>query len=376
MTSNIQDQGYWVVNNQIFYNKYKAMLYATQIGKEAKDVTFNFHDAHFDQFNWTEPSNKSLDQLYADHARRLRQKYDYLVLHYSGGPDSHNILDTFARNKILLDEIVIRGSNFDNINVNEIKVENLDAECIVKALPLAKFYKETYFPHLKINFIDIRDQVIDWWKNTKNVADLGHFVSDPNQIIRYDNMKLLGVDPEKYKGRKVGHIFGHDKPIMQVDEIGYYFLFNDECSFKYFKHHGLVDRADYNVEFFYWNKDNAELIINQCHKILHTVLSTGKNDYWENHITDGFRWRKHQDYTASIIYNRQYDIDYFMLKPPHSFIYSNGWWFEKDKSSSYYKNYAKHFWEWKKALHPSFLYSGDITRHHTKKRYLIYFDTT
>jgi len=52
--------------------------------------------------------SESLDFLYALRARQLREKYDYLVLYFSGGADSTNILKTFIDNNIFLDEIVMQ----------------------------------------------------------------------------------------------------------------------------------------------------------------------------------------------------------------------------------------------------------------------------
>lgn len=369
MISNIDEQGFWIVDNQKFQYKYPAVLYASQLGKEANDVKYNFHDELFDHYDWTTPTSKSLNQLYKEHALRLREKYDYLVLHYSSGPDSHNILETFAFNNIHLDEVVIRGSNLDRLNANSYNPTDVDAETFVRALPLAKLYKEKYLPHLKITFVDIQDAVIDWWTKNNNVVEkTGEFITDPNQVVRYDNNRYLASS--NTAGKKVGHIFGHDKPILRKDDIGYYTVFSDVNQFKYFKNPINSDRQDYYVEFFYWNKHTAELVINQCHILLNAIFQTQNLNYFDDYILDPITWRKTDDFIASVIYNRQHDIPVILSKPINTFIAANGWWFQQDKTSTYYKNYAKHFWEWKKNLHPSFLYSGDLTRNHSKKRYI------
>ena len=65
-----------------------------------------FHDDAFSKYPWHIEPEASLDQLYDARARQLREKYDYVVLSYSGGSDTHNILESFIRQGLHIDEIV------------------------------------------------------------------------------------------------------------------------------------------------------------------------------------------------------------------------------------------------------------------------------
>ena len=86
-----------IVSDKIKYNEYM---------KEDK-VSFYFHDDYFSQFDWTKEPQQSLKELYKQRAIQLRDKYDYLILSYSGGSDSHQALETFLNNNIFIDEIFI-----------------------------------------------------------------------------------------------------------------------------------------------------------------------------------------------------------------------------------------------------------------------------
>ena len=67
---------------------------------------FRFHDQLFAAAQPTlEPTQDLLD-LYVQRVQQLRNKYDHLVLLYSGGADSHNILKCFEHSGTKLDEIV------------------------------------------------------------------------------------------------------------------------------------------------------------------------------------------------------------------------------------------------------------------------------
>ena len=81
--------GYFKVGKDIFFSKIDAILHAS---KTNADVTFHFHDDVYGSVDWTRPLHVPLDVLYRQRAQQLRDKYDYLVLHYSAGSDSHNIL--------------------------------------------------------------------------------------------------------------------------------------------------------------------------------------------------------------------------------------------------------------------------------------------
>jgi len=78
--------------------------------KTSQSLYWNANDAIFDQYKWDQEPAWSLDELYAKRAQEIRERYVYLVLHFNGSSDSGNILETFIRNRIHLDEIVTRGS--------------------------------------------------------------------------------------------------------------------------------------------------------------------------------------------------------------------------------------------------------------------------
>ena len=49
---------------------------------------------------------KSFDELLKERCIQLRDKYNYLILYFSGGSDSETTLQSFIRSGIHLDEIV------------------------------------------------------------------------------------------------------------------------------------------------------------------------------------------------------------------------------------------------------------------------------
>ena len=166
--SNEGDYGYYTVNSVIYFNKIEAILAAEAIGTRP---VFIFNDTSYDKLNWMVEPDETLEQLYAKRAWEIRNKYDYLILHYSGGWDSNNILETFVKNKIPLEEVYLRGPlTTANNDITDTRASNMFAEVYFNAYPIAQHVKETYYPDLVINVKDVTSGVLDYF-STENNAD-------------------------------------------------------------------------------------------------------------------------------------------------------------------------------------------------------------
>ena len=105
--------GYYVVNNEIYYNKNQAMLAGSKqpgnVGGLNNDpVRWMFNEDAFIKFPWHEEPTVPLNELYRIRAQQLRDRYDYIRLELSGGADSTTVAYAFLLNGIPLDEVVFR----------------------------------------------------------------------------------------------------------------------------------------------------------------------------------------------------------------------------------------------------------------------------
>ena len=107
---------HYLVNNKKFFNPYLARY---ESFKSRTPVEFYCNDAENDLLDWTQEPEQSFEELMDIHARNLRNKYERLVLCWSGGTDSHTIYNVFKRNGIRIDEIIIKYSK-DIWNVNPV----------------------------------------------------------------------------------------------------------------------------------------------------------------------------------------------------------------------------------------------------------------
>lgn len=252
-----------------FYFNSLGQTYLSKIeALSSKSPVFLYYfDDRFTKYNWKKEPSESLKELYKRRAQHLRDTYDYLILAYSGGVDSTNILETFYYNQITLDEIIMVGAFSRDSHTGSDENHN----------------KEIYdncFETLKtLNLKNTKIQVLDYTLNTNyslvNQDDWYHKVGAWFSIHHwfwYDLDRLYSKD------KKIGLILGLDKPNLSIHNNKAYFNFSDLCLNSYgstlSRYNNLygLDRIN-----FYWSPDAADIIIKQCHMI--------NNLYRENRLT-------------------------------------------------------------------------------------------
>ena len=84
--------GCYRVGDLKFYSKLEAIEMHTRTGIHPH---WDFNEAVFSSYDWTVEPEENILELYRQRAQQLRDKYDYIILIYSGGADSETILQSF-----------------------------------------------------------------------------------------------------------------------------------------------------------------------------------------------------------------------------------------------------------------------------------------
>ena len=92
--------GYYLYNDKMYFTRTDAFDDMILNNDCAGTLRFYYNDHVFTQLNWEIEPNIDISILYKIRAQQIRDKYKYLVLCYSGGHDSTEILWTFLNNKI------------------------------------------------------------------------------------------------------------------------------------------------------------------------------------------------------------------------------------------------------------------------------------
>ena len=88
-----ETEGYWQVGDKKFSNKFYALLHAT---KTSQHIEYIYFDDVWKNFDRNLLGKIGLKELYRQRAQQLRDQYDYLILYFSGGADSYNVLCSFV----------------------------------------------------------------------------------------------------------------------------------------------------------------------------------------------------------------------------------------------------------------------------------------
>ena len=249
--------GCWISNGIPFISKLEALRYNTCAG--SGNLEFYFHNHIWENFNRELLGKIPLTQLYKERAQQLRDTYNYLVLHYSGGSDSHNILHTFLTNNIKLDEISVRwikpliDGKFYKPNITDSSGKNAASEWNFSIKPTLDWIKSNK-PEIKINIVDyidgITDNRISIKESEKSILSFNISRGGIGNYAMYVNPKTeYNLDASN---KNIGHIFGIEKPMLYVKNNEVYFQFMDS----------LLDssilpyaRAEGRAELFYWTPD-------------------------------------------------------------------------------------------------------------------------
>ena len=265
-----KDLGYYTCGGIEFSSKVDALIFSKTVNKP---VNWVFHNVLFSNYNWEIEPEHSLDFYYDKRARELREQYDYLILSYSGGSDTHNILESFIRQGLHIDEIVTNHMSkaTKSMTVLDTSVKNswnFSAEHELQAVPRLKYISEK-LPKTKITVLDVSDIVL----NSMNVFDDVDWVLNRNdhlsvgQTFRYNYFHFSNIKKQFDKNLKIGIMVGLEKPKTFVDAGKMYIRFGDASVNITSINDFNDDYTNVKVELFYWSKDTLPMMCKQGHVI-------------------------------------------------------------------------------------------------------------
>ena len=311
--------GYYEVDGQIYLNKTQALHDASRFNKSVK---WNFHEDVFANTDWTVRPAGTLDDLYKERAQQLRDSYDYLVLHFSGGMDSWTVLDTFLRNNIHIDEVFTRWGkaerNYRTASFDQTDEVNLHSEFEYAVLPVLEYLEKN---HPEINIVvDDFSECFQSDFNEDHVLNSNHYqlMSTYYRFNRKSNFEL----EQEQKGKSVAVIYGYEKTRVSVQNGNFYAFFTDVLG-------GLNETPGRNVEFFYWTPDMPSIPVLQAHSlkeyiIEHLDLLDPENPANKELMREGYR-----ELYQKICYPH-YNIDTFQVgKPVGGLIWKSDTWIAK-----------------------------------------------
>lgn len=255
--------GYYKVDEEIIENKIQAMLKATEKNCQ---LEWGYFDDIFDRANNRSLADIDIKELYRQRAQQLRDQYDYLILNYSGGSDSHNILKTFLEYNIKLDLIYVQWP--ESLMDKGLYVPNAQDKTNANFHSEWDLVLKKDLEWLGRNRPDIKIEIGDWTKTVKEVFYTDDLfsanVSNLPSIARAQKQHTFSRHESMWsnQGKRVASVFGVDKTNIVKKGGNWFFYFSDTA----FMTQANPENPD-GTEYFYHTPAFPEIAIAQASKL-------------------------------------------------------------------------------------------------------------
>lgn len=335
--------GYWIVSGQKYLNKLSAVTDAVKIGHW---IHWDFHEKEFSQYNWTKEPQCTLDQLYVDRARRIRDQYDHVTVEFSGGSDSWNALYSFVRAGIPVDLVVHKYAESTVGDRSDLSATNKWAEGKFQAWPA--FQKLLQLdPKLKWFTWDIVDDLYHSWQHDHYDIFLQNDLH-PGVAVKYPGLSRAH-QPGMISNSRSALVCGVDKPVIEFEDNKFYLVFYD-----YFvSQRGILEKELMDVQenhlLFYWDTDCCDLIAKQAHTIVNFI---NKNP-WALRLLEAKKGMDRDVYNNLIngLIYPDYDPEWTPRKSSSMFAPEHEHWFSKNTDHAATKRWQNIMFEYSEYVH-------------------------
>ena len=337
--------GFYKIADRKVYSKIEALEISS---RSQIPITWHYNDEIFSAVDWTKEPEMSLTELYKTRAMQIRKNYDHVVVFYSGGADSHNMLESFVNAGVDIDEIV----SFHSLSADGDKASEFNKEIYETAIPFVQVLKESQklpesVPHRLIDMSDIITkfcQDINW-------LDFPYMVSSTfsiNNVARAHLRKYVTDWADIInQGKRLVLVWGHDKPRIMSEDNRFFLNFMDifdNCISTIIQQSTPAGWFD---EMFYSTPDLPELVVKQAHTIKRFLEMCDESHPWVTESVTGLghaikhrhdgSWKSiwlTQDAQSMLIYPWFRPELYYESKPKDIIFSKRDRWFWQDKKIS------------------------------------------
>ena len=327
-------EGYYQVGSSIFYSKTKALIEATRTGIHPH---WHFADSIFTKLPWQSQTTWDLREIYKNRAKYLREKYDYLVLSYSGGSDSYTALNSFLSNGMKVDEILVRWP----ISATENKYKVSYDTRAYNMLSEWDLVLKPDIEYLTKNYPDIKITVYDWSSdiNAEMTEEDWYGVNDFLNPGVFKKFRVISESEQRMidAGKKTAVIFGVDKPQIAYKDGALHFYFLDKLSNCTF----VPGDKNRTPERFFWSPECPEIVLAQTQIIYNYFLQ-------HTELLDLVDWNKrttidktpYDKIIRSIIYP-DWNLNKFQTVKPYNMVRcsNDAWMFQYLQDNQYFQSW-------------------------------------
>jgi hypothetical protein len=315
------------VNNQKFLSDIEAIKHKNDNGG---DIKFKLNFDFVKNFNWKKNPSETITRYQDLHCQILKEKYDNIILLYSGGTDSHTILTSLIRNNV-------RNVTLYEATNSEHKSVSLRLKLIKSTLKDLEKYKQI-FKNLNYKVItsalqDSDDLIANTEKELE--AIINHVKPQKLIDIQHSGSYYRAFSDKNYKhilntSKKTCVIWGFEKPRIKIHE-GYWCWYSKSSDFVYGK---MLTSDVYDDVFFFITDDVPEIQVKLAWIMVEELEKIFKNKRMP--LTNenlGFI----QNYQSNDYIKLNTAMGYKALNPTlNGGLYKPGGWLQKSIHSSVY----------------------------------------
>ena len=276
MIRNPDKFGYYKVNEKKFYSKIEASIYATQLNLPRDAMSWHYNEQSYDTMNWQIEPEESLDMIYEQRAAEIRARYDYVIISYSGGSDSHNVLMSFIRAGLHVDELIVHtfeksAGGYENLSKSDTSsINSQHTDYVFHTLPMLKEISKI-IPKTKITVVDQSD---DLERHYTDAKDESWVLTRTENLglgnnVKYNYVKEIRKHVDKTKS--IGIVIGADKPRVGIGQGDYlYFVLADKgINASRSAIDSMTEFDNVDLELFYWGSTAicCRMLAKQSHVI-------------------------------------------------------------------------------------------------------------
>ena len=253
------------------------------------EIKYYYNDYVFEKCDWAIEPNVDIGTLYKIRAQQIRDKYKYVVLALSGGSDSTQVLWSFLKNNIFIDEIQVANlhkmtKNLDRADMLKDNEFQILLEYELAALPMLKKVSEIS-PNTKITIVDASDLLYDQLSTGKyttigNNGRIKHQYPRISSAMGPNNQWWQLFYTTNYERSKdvdsMCVVRGMEKPALNIKNDSLFFHFTDQTMVTTASLNLGEFAATYTTEDFFWSKDMPLIPIKQSHIIKKRLESDRK----------------------------------------------------------------------------------------------------
>lgn len=301
--------GYFLVDQTKIFGSAKSAMYYCTLNK-TRDLKFVLDGDIFGRIDWTKEPQTDLYELYRQRAQQLRDKHDYIILRWSGGADSTNMVQAFLQNNIRPDEIQtctmeapgyapedgMHVEQRENFHLIKNDIERLGVK--MTTVNTADFYTNGF-----------DDPNWQFTTNSPRTNSLSKFL----QMYEMDHYKNIAL---KYTNPVV--VDGLEKPqITNIDgEMVAYFIDNQQMITTFTQNYDVNDTAfGIKKDRFYVSGDLPELTIKQTHIVANYMQKRKdmKKRLELGYDTSGFPEETYSEMVIRLLYYKTWKNSFFSI---------------------------------------------------------------